>query len=224
MEKEYELKTFKDFGEWQANRRFGGTSASAVMGVSKYTNELDIYCSFVAPSEEEKSDDNVSTQYGKVNEPLLRDIFAINFQSKFDVHTPTDYEMYLSKKYPFASATLDGILTDKATNENWVLEIKTREIRTRADEEEWNGHLPQQYFVQVLHYLAVMNDFVGAWLMAKLRWLDFDTGLPIKEEIRYYELKREDFEKDIEYLMQKESEFYENHIVKRIPPSVEIKL
>ena len=63
--------------------------------------------------------------------------------------------------------------------------------------------------------------------MAKLRFYDYfaeDGKEIIKEEIRYYKIERKDFEKDIEYLNQVATNFYQNNILKHIPPEIEINL
>lgn len=196
-------------------------------------NALDIYCASVSPeNEKETSEETASTRYGVENEPLLRELIKINFANKFKVESPDGYVMYRRKDKPFMTATLDGLMTSvEHKTHKWILEIKTHDVQSNADLEEWNGHLPQNYFIQCLHYLAVLNDTKGCYLVAKLRFIDYDTGLPrtadygkCGEEIRYYKIERKDFIKDIAKLEQVETEFNENHIVKKIPPKVELKI
>ena len=115
-------------------------------------------------------------------------------------------------------------MTEKETGEKWVLEIKTREIKTEEDKEEWEGHIPQNYFLQVMHYLSVCDDFKGAYLVAKLKWTNFETGLPMKEEIRYYKFEREKYVEDIEKVNKKAIDFVLNHLRPRIPPDVDLSI
>lgn len=194
---------------------------------------LDVYCASVSPVNEEDKDNHetASTIYGTQSEPIIRELVKINFANKFKVQSPNGYTMYRRKDKPYLTATLDGLMTDIVSKEKWILEIKTKEIISSADLKEWEGHLPDNYFIQCLHYLMVLNDCKGVWLVAKLRYLDFDTGLPrtadigkCGEEIRYYKIERKDFEKDIAYLEQVETDFQENHIAKHIPPKVNIDI
>lgn len=231
--KNYKKEKFKTKEEWLKNRGFGGSSASALLNANPYMTPLDIYCATVSPEneKEDSGDDTVSTQYGIDNEPLIRELVKINFANKFEVVSPSGYEMYRRKDKPYMTATLDGLMKDVSTKKKWILEIKTHDVRSNADLEEWNGHLPQNYFIQCLHYLAVLNDCVGAYLVAKLRFIDYDTGLPrtadtgkCGEEIRYYKIERKDFAKDIIFLEQVETDFQEKYIAKHIPPDININI
>ena len=224
--KNYKKENYKNDKElWFANRGFGGSSASALFNCNPYMNQLDIYCSAVNDIKNEAvGDDNESTQYGKKLEPVIADIVKYNFESKFKLWRPKGYVMFRSTKYPYMTATLDGILTDLDTKEKWVLEIKTHDLRNQEDRDVWRYGIPKNYLYQCLHYLAVMNDFVGAILVAKLRTIDYSTGLVDKEEIAYYYIKREDAVKSIANLIEVEASFYENHILKRIPPKVAMPL
>ncbi len=222
MKKNYVKERYTEFAEWYRNRGIGGSSVSALFDENKYLSAIDIYLASLFPNQEPVETENENTRYGKVAEPIIRDIVKLNFEGKYKVHTPKGYELYRDINYPFLTATLDGTMTDLETKEKWVLEIKTREMLNASDEEEWNGHIPQRYFIQVLHYLGVLNDFVGAYLVAKLRWVDFDTGLVKREEIRYYKLLRKDFEQDIELVRQKAIDFELNNIEAKCPPDINI--
>lgn len=228
----YKKEKFKTKSEWLTHRSIGGSSASALFGANPYMTALDIYCASVSPTNEKEENETVNTVYGQENEPLIREIVKVNFAKKFEVESPKGYVMYRRKDKPYMSATLDGLMTNiENPKEKWILEIKTHDVQSNADLEEWNGHLPQNYFIQCLHYLAVLNDTVGCWLVAKLRFLDYDTGLPrtadngkCGEEIRYYKIERKDFVDDIAKLEQVETDFQENHINKHIPPEINIDI
>jgi putative phage-type endonuclease len=230
----YKKQKFKTKGEWLNNRSIGGSSASALFGANPYMTPLDIYCASVSPVNDKEDGDNetTSTIYGQENEPILRELAKINFANQYEIESPDGFVMYRRKDKPFMSATLDGLMTTKSgKKEKWILEIKTHDVKSNADLEEWNGHLPQNYFIQCLHYMAVLNDTKGAWLMAKLRFIDYETGLPrtadkgkCGEEIRYYKIERKDFLKDIAKLEQVETDFQINHIEKRIPPEINISI
>lgn len=225
MKKNYKKEKYKTFDEWINARGFGGSSCSALFDCNPYMTKLDIYCSATNDIKNELNEtDNESTQYGKKLEPVIADLVRYNFEKKFKLWRPKGYVMFRSTKLPIMTSTLDGILTDIETKEKWVLEIKTHDLRDSADRELWRTGIPKNYLYQCLHYLAVMNDFVGAILVAKLREIDYSTGLVDREEINYYIIKREDSVKTIANIIEVEKDFYENHILKRIPPDVDMPL
>lgn len=228
MQKKYTKETFKTKDEWLKARGFGGSSASAIMGVNPYMSKLELYRAIVMPNDHPLVKENESMNYGTKCEPLIRKIFAYDFKEKYRVHTPKDNEMYRRVDKTYMTATLDGILTEKPNMRKGVLEIKTHDIRNKKDEQNWSEHIPDNYYVQVLHYLLVMNDFEFAVLTAKLRFYDYfnaDGKKLLKTEIRYYYIDRHDeqVKRDLELLEKKETEFWENNIQKKIMPTLKFK-
>ncbi len=228
----YKKEIYKDFKSWCANRGIGGSSCSAIFNENKYQNKLDIYCALVAPpnerlktAEDLDGEDTSSTLRGKELEPILRKMFAQKFKEKYKVHTPKNYEMYRSTKYDWATATLDGTLVDLDTGAKGVLEIKTHSNLGTDDMSNWDKQLPQNYYLQLLHYLFVLNDFDFAILMADIINLDYDNNLPmlankgIGDEIRYYYITREQVKDHLELVEQVEREFVETSVKGRIPPN-----
>ena len=226
MKKDYTKENYKNDKElWLANRGFGGSSCSALMNCNPYMTALDIYNSAINELKNEpREDDNESTQYGKKLEPVIADIIKYNFESKFKLWRPKGYVMFRSKSNPFMTATLDGLLTNLENKEKWILEIKTHDLRDSVDRETWRVGIPKNYMYQCLHYLAVMNDCVGVILVAKLRQINYETGLVDREEIAYYYIMRENAVKTIANLKEVERDFYYNHILLRIPPDVDMPL
>ena len=226
MKKNYTREDYKDKSIWLNHRGFGGSSASAILNKNPYMSKLELYKSCISANKSKKKDSsNEATIYGTKCEPLIRKMFALDYP-QYKVHSPKEYEMYRRIDKPYLTATLDGILTDKITKEKGILEIKTHDIRNREDDENWKVKLPDNYYIQVLHYLLVMNDFKFVILCAKLRYFDYHNKNGkklLRQEIRYYYIDRKEVEKDLEYLEQKETEFYEENIVKRIIPKVEIE-
>ena len=232
MKKLYRKEKYTTFKNWHANRGIGGSSASALFNENKHQDKLDIYCAMVAPMFEKENieeHDNESTLRGKALEPIIRNLFAYRFKDKFKVQSPNGFTQYRRIDKEYMTATLDGILTDKTTGERWILEIKTHENGGKADMEEWKNHLPQRYFIQVIHYLAVLNDFKGAIVVADILNTDYDLNEPLRaekgnsDEIKVYVLEREKFEKEIALVEEVETEFMENNVNARIPPNFKIE-
>ena len=59
---------------------------------------------------------------------------------------------------------------------------------------------------------------------AALFWLLRSNGKKIlRQEIRYYRLERKELEKELNMLEKKETDFYENNVLKKIMPTLKIK-
>ena len=223
LKKLYRKEKYKTKTEWLKNRGFGGSSASAIFGVNPYMTKLDIYCASVNKNEiesDEDSNQNDMTIYGQNAEPIIRELVKVNLAQRFRVQSPNGLTMYRRKDKPYMTATLDGLLIELLNGDRWILEIKTHEVRGEEDYLKWQGTLPINYAIQCLHYMVTLNDTKGCLLVAKLRWVDYDTNEIIKEEIRYYWMPRQDYQDKIDEVERVETKFYENHIVKRIPPDV----
>lgn len=226
MERLYKKEVYKSKDFWLKARGLGGSSASAILGVNPYMTKIELYRAIVMPNDKPLVKENESMAYGTRCEPIIRKLFAYDFKGKYIVHTPKNFEMYRRIDKPYLTATLDGVLRVKGIKRKGVLEIKTHDIRNAKDEQEWDGHLPQHYFIQVLHYLLVLNDFDFIELTAKLRFFDYfnPTGKKlIKTEVRYYHIERADVMKDLEFLEKEETNFWENNVMKKVMPQLQIK-
>lgn len=220
----YIQENFNSRTEWLAHRGIGGSSAAAIIEKNPYMTSLDLYADIKhGKKKENKEKKNEVLEYGHKSEPLIRKIFTLNFKDKYKVFEPKNNEMYRSVEFPILTATLDGRLLDLETGEKGILEIKTHDVKNQQDLENWNNHIPDNYFAQLLHYFIVMEDYTFAWLVAKLRFFKFVDGVRVldHEEIRYYYVSRKEVEKEIEYLKKKEIEFIGN-LENNIMPTVKI--
>ena len=137
--------------------------------------------------------------------------------------------MYCRLDKPWMTATLDGQLIHKISKKKFILEIKTHDIRNKKDDEMWQVTIPVNYFIQVIHYLNVMNDYDGAILVARLRFFDYyneDGKKLLRTETRYYYIDRKDEEvqKQMIALEKVETKFWEENVLKRVPPKTTIKI
>lgn len=220
--KNYLRESYKTKEEWLKARGFGGSSAAAIIGKSPYMSKLELYkaCITDSASREKNSD---SMTYGTMLEPIVRKAFAYDYGDSYSVRAPKGHEMYRRADKPYLTATVDGILTDLSTGKRGVLEIKTHDFRNGADEDEWNGRVPDNYYIQMLHYMMVMDDMEFAILYAKLRYFRYDdegSRTLDHSELRAYEpIRREDVADELRWLEAKETEFWEENIKKRKIPS-----
>ena len=112
--------------------------------------------------------------------------------------------MWLNDKFPFAHASLDGWLTDK-DGRRGVWECKTTNILQSIQREKWNRQIPENYYCQILHYLAI-TEFDFAILKAQLKY-DYDGDIMLTT--KHYFIERAEVEADIDYLMTAERKFAE---------------
>ncbi len=224
MKKNYKKEKFKTKQEWIEARGLGGTSASAITGHSKRKNILELFTQIMCPKKFKVDSTNTSMLYGIACEPLLRKMFALDFP-QYKVLTPKNFEMYRRIDKPYITATIDSTLIEKETGRKGILEIKTHEIRNREDEEEWNGHIPQDYYEQVIWYLVCMNDMEFVRVMAKLNFYDYfdPSGKKLlNSEIRYYTIERSERSRHIVNLEKMATRFWENNVKKGIIPDIKI--
>lgn len=222
MKKLYKKETFENKKEWLGARGIGGSSASIILGLNPFKNKLQLY-NEINFGNRDKNIANERMQYGINLEPLIRKEFSIDFKEKYKVHTPKNNEMYRRIDKPFLTATLDGVLTRLSDKKKGILEIKTHDIRSLADEELWKNGLPYNYYIQVLHYLIVLNDFDFAVVVGRLRFLDYGSKETKKVEYVFHFIDRKEKEKDIEILEKAETDFYVNNVKNHKIPRVDIK-
>jgi putative phage-type endonuclease len=189
--------------EWLKHRsRIGGSDASAIVGLNPYKTNTELYLEKTWQKESEDISHKPYVQYGTKAEEHLRELFRLDFpQYKVQYF---DNNMFLNSKYPFAHASLDGELTDE-DGRRGILEIKTTNILQSMQKEKWRDRIPDNYFIQVLHYLMVTEfDFVV--LKAQLK---SEFGGQIYLQTKHYFIERSEVVGDIEYLAEEERKFWQ---------------
>ena len=207
-----EMKILKSHEEWlQARRNFiGGSDASAVLGMNPYKTNVELWEEKSGLLVPEDISDKPYVKYGHEAEPLLRGLFALDFP-EYEVHYQ-DNNIFLNDKFPFAHASLDGWLIERipidegteVITRKGILEIKTTNILQSMQKEKWNARIPDNYFIQVLHYLMVTEaDF--AILKAQLK---YDFGGDIMCQVKHYKIERADVLEDLKILESSEKAFW----------------
>ena len=191
--------------EWLQMRRsyIGGSEAASVVGMNPYRTNVDLWELKTGRKSAEDISGNPFVQYGTNAERFLRDLFALDFpQYRVEYE---EHNIWLNSDFPFAHASLDGWMTDRDGNKG-ILEIKTTNIQNALMKEKWNDRIPDNYYVQVLHYLMV-TGFDFAILKAQLKW-DYGNG-DVTLSTRHYYIDREECKEDIEILIESERKFAE---------------
>lgn len=194
---------FATFEEWLENRHgIGGSDASAVLALNPYKTNVELWeekCGLRIP---EDISDKDYVKYGHDAEPLLRDLFALDY-SEYKVEYFGD-NMIRNEKYPWAHASLDGELIDQ-NGRKGILEIKTTNILQSMQWEKWNDQIPDNYYIQVLHYLLVTEyEFVELKAQLKSVWQG-----EIRLQTKHRHIERTDVEEDIGLLKKEEEKFWQ---------------
>lgn len=198
------MERFKSRGEWLAARRnqIGGSEAAAIVGLNPYMSNVDLWELKTGRVVPEDIDSSEFVEYGRDSEQYLRELFKLDFPEYEVLYEPDN--MWKNDRYPFAHASLDGWMHDKAGRLG-VLEIKTTSILKSMQKEKWRDKVPDNYYCQVLWYMGVVEaDF--ACLKAQLKY-DYDGDVMLTT--RHYWIEREEVQGDIDLLFEKGAEFAE---------------
>lgn len=183
--------------EWLRYRKkygIGGSEAGAICGFNPYRSIMQIYYDKI--SDEIDETDNEAMCQGRD----LEEYVARRFMEATGKKVRRANTMFYDPENPFMLADVDRIIV----GENAGLEIKTASPYTEA---QWSdGKVPLSYQMQCFHYMSVTG--ADAWYVAVLIY---------GREFKYYRIERD--EEIIRHLVQIEKDFWENHVLKRIPPN-----
>lgn len=185
--------------EWLKSRQvgIGGSDAGAVLGVNKWRTPFQVYMDKVEPIE--SIDEQSEAAYWGTT---LEDVVAKEFAKRTGKKVRRNNKLLQHKKYPFMTANLDR----EVVGEKALLECKTVNAFGSKD---WEGEeIPASYLVQVMHYMAVTGHekaYVACLIGGqKFIWKE----VPRDEEL-------------INIIIQTEKAFWENHVLKKIPPALD---
>lgn len=205
------LKKLKDREEWLKNRsRIGGSDASAIVGMNPYRTNIELWKIKTGQLEAEDISEKPYVKYGTQAEEHIRALFALDFP-EYKVKY-LENNMWLNDKYPFAHASLDGWLEDEEERKG-ILEIKTTNILQSMQKEKWNHRIPDNYYIQILHYLMV-TEFEFAVLVAQLK---SEFNGEIYKQTKHYKIERAEVEEDIKFLQTSERKFWQQVQENRCP-------
>lgn len=204
--------SFSSRDEWLKARKnyIGGSDAAAVLGMNPYKTNVKLWEEKTGISEPEDISDKPYVKYGHDAEEHLRELFRLDFPRYQVFYDPDTF--LVNDKYPWAHASVDGLLRDQEGRLG-ILEIKTTNIMQSMQKEQWDDRIPDNYYLQVLHYMMVLEaDF--AVLKAQLKY-EFKDSLFL--QTRHYFIERSDVEEDIRILRNAEQKFWKDVVDKRRP-------
>jgi len=208
------MVTYRSRKGWLEHRTgIGGSDAAAILGLNPWTSNLDIFNYKTGRDKAPDISNKEVVKFGHEAEASIRRLYALDHpENKVEYKANNSWS---NEDLPWAQASLDGWLKDKEGRFG-ILEIKTTEIMRDRDWDKWKGTIPQNYFCQILHYMAVLEA-----QFAELRaYIRYHTQGEKRIAIRDYHIEREDVAEDIAYLIEKERDFWENHVEKNIPPAL----
>ena len=198
-----EMKILASRQEWLQNRqRIGGSDASAILGMNPYRTNLELWQIKTGQLIPEDISDKPYVKYGTEAEQHLRELFKLDFP-EYQVFYEEN-NMWLNDRFPFAHASLDGWLVDQDGRKG-VWECKTTNILQSMQKEKWKDRIPDNYYIQCLWYMAV-TEFDFCILKSQLK-SEFSGEIYL--QTKHYKIERSEVQDDIDYLMQKGSEFWE---------------
>lgn len=209
------MQVFKTREEWLNARTsfIGGSDASSIVGLNPYMTNVELWEIKTGRRKSLDISDKPYVKYGIQAEYHLRELFKLDFP-QYTVYYE-DNNIWTNDKYPFAHASLDGWLTDE-NGRKGVFENKTTEILQSMQREKWRDKIPDNYYIQVLHYLMV-TEFDFAILKAQLK---YEYSGNISLSTKHYSIEREEVLEDIRYLEAAEREFAEYVKADKCPPLV----
>ena len=182
--------------QWLELRRqgIGGSDSAAIVGLDRYRSAFDVYAEKIGLKPEQP--DNEAMRQGRDLEEYVASRFC----------------EYTGKKVRRRNAILQhpehhwmlGNIDRWVVGENAGFEAKTTSILNRAKFNQ--GEFPPNYYVQCMHYMAVTG--AERWYLAVL---------VLNKSFHVFTIERD--EAEIQALIEAEKDFWENHVLKQIPPA-----
>lgn len=197
--------------EWLKCRdRIGGSDASAILGMNPYRTNIELWQIKTGQLIPEDISDKPYVKYGTKAEKYLRELFRLDFPEYEVMYEENN--MWLNDRFPFGHASLDGWLKDQ-DGRIGVWECKTTNILQSMQKEKWNHRIPDNYYIQLLHYLLI-TEFDFAVLKAQLK---YEFGGEIYLQTKHYKIERSEVEEDIKFLESAERKFWKQVQERRRP-------
>lgn len=174
----------------------GGSDAAAILGLSRWKTPLQVYAEKLGQIENEIGNEE-AVYWG--NE--LEDIVAKEFQKRTGMKVRRYPYDIVHPKYDFITGHIDR----KIEGSDELLECKTA---SAYKAKEWEGdEIPQEYIIQVLHYLAI-TGMKRAHLAVLIGGQKFIYKVVERDEAM------------IDRIISEEVEFWNAHVLEKSPPEV----
>ncbi len=182
--------------QWLELRKkgIGGSDSAAIVGLDRYRSAFDVYAEKIGLKPEQP--DNEAMRQGRDLEQYV----AERFMEATGKKVRRRNAILQHPEYPFMTANIDRwVVGEKAG-----LECKTTSVLNRHKFSQ--GEFPANYYVQCVHYMAVTG--AERWYLAVL---------VLNKSFHVFTIERD--EAEIQALIEAEKHFWENHVLKQIPPA-----
>lgn len=187
---------------WLKERKtyIGGSDIGAIISATKetYATPLDVYL--------DKTRENIAEE--EINEAayfgtLLEDVVANEYTVRTGNITSKPEGLIRHKDYPFLAANIDRWIGDK----EYILECKTAGFMMGKEwGEEGSEEIPESYYAQVAWYAAITG-------VSRVDIAVLIGG----QKFKIYTYNADKLFQD--NLIKAGVEFWQNHVVKRVPPA-----
>lgn len=224
--------SFKTKEEWLEFRLQGisATDVGALLGMGSFgKTKMDVYMKCVHHKEKKIDENSEVLLRGQMLEPLVRKSFMVDYSDIYQVKEPPKKGnwVWFDTNMDYFRGSLDGYLIRKQDGKKSVLEIKTVDVMRQADLQLWeSGELPNQYYCQVLSYLAI-TGWMFAVLRARIRAYEYNGKEKKLSQIitKDYYITTEDkkVRDEVRYVKKVVKDFWENNVLKKMVPSITIQ-
>ncbi len=174
----------------------GGSDAAAALGLSRWKSPLEIWALKTGAIQPSDISDQLPVKLGVRLEEAVAELFeeqtgkVVNRVNRTLIH----------QKYDFIRANIDR----KVLKEDAIVECKTT---SAWKAKEWDGEdVPREYVIQALHYLAV-SGAARCYVAVLIGNQDFKIKIVERDE------------KVMDDLIRREVHFWNEFVVKNIPPA-----
>jgi putative phage-type endonuclease len=186
---------------WLKERQkgIGGSDVGAILGLNKYKSAFQVYLEKTEEiTEDTLEEEKEEVYFGHV----LEDMVAKEFTKRTGKRVRREKRQLISKDYPFMIANIDR----RVVGENAILECNTTSVYNKA---KWEAEeIPAAQLLQYQHYLKV-TEAEKCYVAVLIGGQKF----ALKEVIRDEEL--------IQMVIKEEKNFWENHVIKKVPPPMD---
>lgn len=143
--------------EWLELRRkgIGGSDAAVVCGISRYKSAVELWMDKTGMNTDDY--DSEAAYWGRTLEKTVRE----EFEKRSGLKVRIVPYMMQHEQYSFMLANVDGEVEDP-DHGMCIFEAKTATI---FKSHEWEVEIPEEYYLQVQHYMAV-TGYKGAYIAA----------------------------------------------------------
>jgi len=182
--------------QWLEIRKkgIGGSDSAAIVGLDRYRSPFDVYADKLGLKQEQP--DNEAMRQGRD----LEEYVASRFCEQTGKKVRRRNAILQHPEHRWMLGNIDRWVV----GENAGFEAKTTSVLNRCKFSQ--GEFPPNYYVQCVHYMAVTG--AERWYLAVL---------VLNKSFHVFTIERD--EAEVQALIEAEKHFWENHVLKQIPPA-----